>query len=112
VIRQANKAWHGVKLQHPDWGDSSHSVAFTVELRHEMLFMHVIQNAFWGPLVFDLPQAMDGREIAWRRWIDTALDSPNDIVDWQNAPPHKGYTYCAEARSVAVLIADPERSLK
>ena len=41
----------------------------------------------------------------WRRWIDTALDSPYDIVPWQAAPSLSVQTYRAEARSVAVLYA-------
>ena len=39
----------------------------------------------------------------WRRWIDTGLDSPHDIVQWHTAPSIPGHTYLAEARSVAVL---------
>ena len=26
VIAEAKKAWHGVKLNQPDWGDNSHSI--------------------------------------------------------------------------------------
>ena len=33
------------------------------------------------PLDFELPKM--GAGAPWRRWIDTALDSPNDIVPWQ-----------------------------
>ena len=29
LIADANKAWHGVKLDQPDWGEHSHSIAFT-----------------------------------------------------------------------------------
>jgi isoamylase len=42
----------------------------------------------------------------WRRWIDTALASPQDIVPWQKASSVPGYTYRAGARSVMVLFAD------
>ena len=28
---EANKAWHGVRLNQPDWSDHSHSLAFTAE---------------------------------------------------------------------------------
>ena len=45
-----------------------------------------------------------GRE--WRRWIDTALNSPQDIVPWQMAPTVAGDIYRAEARSVVMLIGD------
>ncbi|HEY7116734.1 MAG TPA: hypothetical protein VH475_09120 [Tepidisphaeraceae bacterium] len=40
-----------------------------------------------------------------RRWIDTFLDAPNDIVDWREAVAITGTTYRAEARSVALLFA-------
>ena len=36
-LREANKAWHGVKLNQPDWGDCSHSLALSAELRREGL---------------------------------------------------------------------------
>ena len=29
LIRGASKAWHGVKLDQPDWSDHSHSLALT-----------------------------------------------------------------------------------
>ena len=38
-------------------------------------------------------------------WIDTALDSPQDIVPWETAPPHPGHTYRVNGRSVVVLLA-------
>jgi len=77
--------------------------ALTAEVRRERLVFHLILNAYWEPLDFELP-VTNGR-LAWRRWIDTALDPPNDIVEWQAAPPIAGQTYQAGPRSVAVLIA-------
>jgi glycogen operon protein len=103
LIRNAKKAWHGVKLDWPDWGDHSHSVALTGQIQRQDLRFHLILNAFWEPLDFDLPKPENDRP--WRRWIDTALDSPQDIVPWESAPPVSGNTYRAEARSVAMLFA-------
>ena len=37
LIAKANKAWHGVKLNQPDWGEGSRSIAFGAELRKEKL---------------------------------------------------------------------------
>jgi len=37
-------------------GESSHSIAFTVEIRREKLLFHVILNAYWEPLDFELPR--------------------------------------------------------
>lgn len=105
LIRQANKAWHGIKLHQPDWSPQSHSIAFFVELRREGHFVHFILNGYWEPLEFELPPVNRKSGGAWRRWIDTALDSPNDIVPWQTAPEIPGSIYRAEARSVVVLVA-------
>ena len=107
VLRKANKAWHGVKLGQPDWSASSHSLAFSAEARNEKLFVYLILNAYWEPLDFELPLAGNGND-SWRRWIDTSLDSPHDIVDWQTAPPIPGRSYRAGARSVVVLFAGVE----
>jgi glycogen operon protein len=105
LIAQANRAWHGVRLEQPDWGTTSHSLAFGVELRPERLLVHFIFNAYWEPLSFELPPAAIPGRGPWRRWIDTALDSPQDIVPWQSAPPVEAARYRAEARSVVVLFA-------
>jgi glycogen operon protein len=105
LIRQANKAWHGVKLHQPDWSPLSHSIAFTIEIRKEGFLAHFILNAYWEPLVFEIPPVGNGGGNTWHRWIDTALDSPHDIVPWQTAPSISGQSYRTEARSVVVLLA-------
>ncbi len=104
VLRTATKAWHGVKLGQPDWSNSSHSLAFSAEDPYEKLWIHVILNAYWGALTFELPEA-GGNGDSWRRWIDTSLDSPSDIVEWEAAPPAPGGSYRAGPRSVVVLYA-------
>ncbi len=101
----AKKAWHGVKLDQPDWSYCSHSLAFGAELPEQALRLHLILNAYWEPLDFELPLLNGGKD-AWRLWIDTALEPPNEIVDWQAASSAPGRTYRAGARSVVVLIAD------
>jgi isoamylase len=105
LIRDAHKGWHGVKLDQPDWGDDSHSLAFSVELREENLHFHLILNAYWEPLDFELPPVDTGIENPWRRWIDTFLESPADISEWQSAPQVRGFLYRAGPRSVVVLWA-------
>jgi len=103
LIREANKAWHGVRLNQPDWSDYSHSVALTTEIRRAKLLFHLILNAYWEPLDFELPPAFNDDANPWRLWIDTARETPNDIVPWEEAPAFRGLTYRAEARSVVVL---------
>jgi isoamylase len=104
LLRGANLAWHGVKLGQPDWGETSHSIAFTVEIRREKLLFHVILNAYWQPLDFELPRLDGAGKNLWRRWIDTALDSPHDILEWEAAEPIAGNVYRAESRSVVIIV--------
>jgi glycogen operon protein len=66
--------------------------------------VHVILNAYWEPLDFELPIVKDGKE-NWRRWIDTALDPPDEICEWNAEQPVLGTTYRVAARSVVVLVA-------
>jgi glycogen operon protein len=105
LIEKATKAWHGVRLNQPDWSDPSHSMAFTVEVRQEKILLHLILNAYWEPLDFELPPAGSGAGKPWRRWIDTAVETPHDIVPWEEAPPIAASKYRAEARSVVALYA-------
>jgi glycogen operon protein len=103
LIAKANKAWHGVKLNQPDWGDTSHAIAFGAELRKEKFVFHLILNGYWEPLDFELPTVARGGP--WRRWIDTFLPSPEDVVEWQAAPPISGNAYRVGPRSVVMLYA-------
>ena len=57
LLRGANLAWHGVKLGPARLEcESSHSIAFTVEIRREKLLVHLILNGYWQPLDFELPR--------------------------------------------------------
>jgi glycogen operon protein len=105
LIERATKSWHGVKLNQPDWGDRSHAVAFSLDLRQPDLRLHLILNAYWEKLEFELPRATKGERCTWRRWIDTALDSPDDIVEWSSAPAVTGESYWVHPRSVVALLA-------
>jgi isoamylase len=104
LLRGVNLRWHGVKLNEPDWSENSHSIAFNVEVKEAKLLFHVILNAYWEPLDFALPRLDYAAENPWRRWIDTALESPHDISEWAKAEPFHGYNYRTESRSVVILV--------
>ena len=106
LLRGVNLSWHGVKLNQPDWGKASHSIAFTVEIRGEKLLFYVILNAYWQPLDFELPRLDSAGENPWWRWIDTALDSPHDIREFEAAESVPGYAYRAKSRSVVMLFRE------
>lgn len=108
LLRQAQHTWHGVKLGQPDWRPCSHSLAISLEVPIQNLRFHLIVNAYWESLDFELPPLGNGYGQRWCRWIDTALDSPLDIVEWQKAAPVPGQSYRAGPRTVVALIANHE----
>jgi glycogen operon protein len=110
LLREGKGSWHGTSLNQPDWSDHSHSLAFSAELRQDKLLVYFILNAYWEPLRFALPPLPAQLRGQWRRWIDTALDSPHDITDWRAAPAVGGSSYQAAARSVVVLFANLQNS--
>jgi isoamylase len=103
LLKETNRSWHGVKLGEPDWSFSSHSLATSVAYPNQNLFLYLILNAYWEPLEFELPPVNKDR--AWKRWIDTTFDSPDDIVEWHSAPTVESPAYLAGPRSVVALFA-------
>ncbi|MBM4111866.1 MAG: glycogen debranching protein GlgX [Phycisphaerae bacterium] len=103
LIEHATKSWHGVRLGEPDWSDHSHCIALELELPRDGLRLHLMLNAHWDDHDFELPRTA-APPTPWRRWIDTALDSPRDVVRWTDAEPVPGSTYRVQSRSVVALL--------
>ena len=94
----------------PDFADSSRSVALT--LRAGPGALHIIFNAYWEPLDFELP-AIDESLDGWRRIVDTSLDGPADLaLTFTEATVVKTPAYHAEARSIAIMAARLPRNGK
>ncbi len=106
LLREANRTWHGIKVQRPDWRDDSHSLAVSAEIRGAKLRLYMALNSYWEPLQFELPPPSDAMNGPWRRRIDTFLDSPHDIVDWRSAAVVPGDTYRVQARSMVLLFSE------
>ena len=104
LLRQARKTWHGVRLGQPDWGSHSHSLALEAELAEEGIAVYLAMNAYWEPLLFELPRAGGGGAGPWRRWIDTAREQPEEIARWEAAPPWLEHGYQVAEHSVAALF--------
>ncbi len=106
LLHRAEIDWHGVRLGSPDWADDSHSIAFTLRLGRGRLpfWLHVMFNAYWEALDFDVPPAPVTAVTGWQRWIDTSRESPEDVMDMTTAPPVRGTQYHVAPRSVAALF--------
>jgi glycogen operon protein len=94
--------WHGVHLNQPDYSYDSHSLA--LELTHpDSPHLHIMLNAYWEPLDFDLPGLPPGQQ--WHRLVDTALASPDDFpIGSPLALPTDRHQYQVQARSTVILV--------
>jgi glycogen operon protein len=101
VLRRAHIQWHGVQLEKPDWSDNSRTVACTVQGGRERL--HIMFNAYWEPLEFELPPLLGDGSTGWRRVIDTYLESPQDFCKLSEASNVDDSKYLVQARSVVLL---------
>jgi glycogen operon protein len=97
--------WHGVRLNQPDWGNTSHSLAFELRNPDHGEHLHIMLNAYEEPLTFELPDLDPVHERDWCRVVDTHYPSPNDIMLPQDAPAVRDSAYTVEARSAVVLLA-------
>jgi isoamylase len=78
-------SWHGVQPWKPDWSLPSRSIAFMLCGRHGAAvggpphFIYCAMNMFFEPLELALPVLPKG--MAWYRFVDTALDAPDDMAE-------------------------------
>ena len=104
LLREADIQPHGVRLNAPDLSPESHSLAVTARGTVRRPLFHVMFNAYWEPLVFELPRPEPGVHGPWRRWIDTDRDAPDDVCAGLG-PSVEDPSYTVHARSLVVLFA-------
>ena len=88
-----------------DWAQTSHSLAATIPLIGYPRLMHLMVNAYWESLEFEVPAAANERG-SWRRCVDTSREPPDDIHDFGTGPHHEGSLCRVEPRSIVILLAD------
>jgi isoamylase len=103
LLGKGTLTWHGVKLFRPDWSFESHSIAFTVVSLSGRMGMHIMINAYFGTLEFEIPEYIDDRRLSWKRWIDTSFESPDDIMDIEGANRVTERIYRLAPYSLAVI---------
>jgi isoamylase len=105
LLAHSRLDWHGVKLGHPDWADHSHSLAFTLRTFNSGFLLHVMLNAYWEPLEFEVPSVEAAEPRGWRRCIDTAAPPPGDAHAWIAAPFLETPHCVVQPRSLVLLAA-------
>jgi isoamylase len=98
----AGIAWHGVNLNQPDWGDDSHAIALELSHPDSNRHLHIMFNAYWEPLDFELPRLEAGDE--WLLAVDTALPGPDDFPDQPQPLRGDPSRYRMQPRSTVILV--------
>jgi glycogen operon protein len=98
-----------VRLNDPDWGSESHSLALELHDPLQAEHLHILLNAYWEALEFELPLLPASQR--WRRVIDTSLPAPDDFAEPPAALPKSARRYLAQPldggfESRESLIAD------
>jgi isoamylase len=98
---RADIHWYGVGPR-VDLSHGSRSVAYHLRgVSQGDDDLYVMVNAYWEPLEFVV---QEGRPSEWRRVVDTAQESPDDIRDPDQGLPLTSARYTAGPRSVVVLV--------
>ncbi|HEY6008893.1 MAG TPA: glycogen debranching protein GlgX [Geobacteraceae bacterium] len=105
LLGHARLEWHGTRPGQPDWGEDSHSIALTAWSLSGRFVFHLMFNAWRKPLEFELPALRELPRGGWRRWLDTSLPSPEDILPLNESPVVAGGVYVLAPHSVAVVLA-------
>lgn len=99
----ADISWHGTQWFSPGWDDSNaRALAFTIGGFEGASDVHVMMNMHWESQDFEIPELL-GR--SWYKAIDTAEDSPKDIVELGAETLVQGKNCLVQDRSIAVLIS-------
>jgi glycogen operon protein len=94
-------SYHGVKIDQPDWGPHSHSLAIRFHGVDGDGDIYLVTNAYEDVLSFELPAGM-----RWKKVVDTAQDAPADFVPESQAPVIRAKTCLVPAHSVVLLYGE------
>ena len=103
AVEGAHITWHGVKIGNPDWSENSHSLAFTLHYPEFDEKLHIMVNAWWQDLTFELPHPEGGRH--WHRIVNTFLKPPHDFSRPDEADVIDAGRLVVNSRSVVVLMS-------
>jgi isoamylase len=108
-FRFPDVSWHGISLNKPLWGnDEAQVLAFTLgRVKPADEDVHVILNMGTLDLEMPLPEN-PGRH--WYRAVDTACDSPQDILEPSLQVAQPDLVYVVRSRSVVVFESGKKSS--
>jgi glycogen operon protein len=95
--------WHGLSLHHPDWSDSSHSLAMHLQGHANQSEIYLIVHAGKEAADFALPSP--DKKALWRRAVDTALAiGQSSCAPGEEQEINNQQRYHVQGHSVVVLV--------
>ncbi len=107
MMKAAQVQLHGLRVGLPDLSWPSRSLALSATHLSGNIQVYYAFNAYWEPLEFELPPPPEAG-LRWRRVIDTALPSPDDISRPEDAVAVDGAHYRVQPRSFVALMIRTE----
>jgi isoamylase len=101
-IDEPHISWHGVKLNKPDWSENSRSLAFTLFHPEANETIHVMVNAWWKTLKYQIPEAKGKK---WYKVVDTAAAAPDDFFEECKGNVVNKKIIAVQDRSILILMA-------
>ena len=101
-IDEPHIAWHGIELNKPDWSKHSRSLAFTLFYPDANEVIHVMVNAYWKSLKFQIP---DSKGKSWYKVVDTAASTSKDFSAVGKGEIISKKSIPIKDRSIIVLMA-------
>ncbi len=94
--------WYGVGRD-VDRSHDSHALAYCLHgASQDDQDIYVMINAWWNDLLFTV---QEGTANCWQRVVDTARESPHDILEPGREAPLQNLEYRVKARSIVVLVS-------
>jgi glycogen operon protein len=98
--------WHGVKPYMSDWGYDSRALGLQLVGGNEDNDILILTNAGEKPLSFELASPKSNPNSRWRRFIDTALLPPEEILEHRRLKPlTEANHYLVSSHAVVVLVS-------
>jgi glycogen operon protein len=101
-ISSTDISFHGTFLDQPDFSDHSHSIAFTLNNSNFGKTIHVMVNAYWEALDFELPKMSNAN---WLKIINTAENYPLDFQVPEDASVIQTQYCKVKERSIVLAMA-------
>ena len=91
--------WHGIKVNKPDWGDWSHTLGYSINIKDEGSAIWLGFNAYKEAMIFELPKPTS----PWKKYIDTSFIKNKNMP---KKPIANQSNIRIESKSIVLMVAN------